>query len=376
MSAAPAFDGSASGGSAFGGPVVHVDTERGFSGGEVQVLLLMEGLRQRAVPQLLCAPPRSAFAEVAKQRGFDVLELALSHQLDALGVWRLSRALRSASLAHLHTGRATWLGSLAAKLAGCPTVITRRMDRRVKRGLRTRFAYGRAAAVVAISPSVHDSLIAGGVDAARIVTIPDALDPARLVEQKGRAATRAELAVGDDQLLLLALAQLVHRKGLDVLLQALSRIDDPRVVCAIAGDGPEAGALRTQAAQLGVAERVRFLGTRKDAGDLLAACDVSCLPSRAEGMGVAALEALGKARAVVATAVGGLGQLIVDGTSGLLVPPDDPAALAAALQRVIADPALRERLAAAGPRRVDEGYRPQQYVDRHVALYVDVLARR
>ncbi|MEZ6037440.1 MAG: glycosyltransferase [Planctomycetota bacterium] len=358
------------------GPVVHVDTERGFSGGEVQVLLLMEGLRERGVPQRLCVPPRSAFAEVARQRGFDVLELGLSHQVDLPGVWKLSRALRSASLVHLHTGRATWLGSLAAKLAGCPTVITRRMDRRVKRGLRTRFAYGRAAAVVAISPSVHDSLVAGGVDAARIVTIPDALDPARLEEQKGRVATRAELDVGDDQVLLLALAQLVHRKGLDVLLQALARIDDPRVVCAIAGDGPEAVPLRTEATQLGVAERVRFLGTRKDAGDLLAACDVFCLPSRAEGMGVAALEALGKARAVVATAVGGLGQLIVDGTSGLLVPPEDPAALAAALQHLIADPALRERLAAAGPRRVDEGYRPQQYVDRHVELYAGVLARR
>lgn len=356
------------------GPIVHVDTEKGFSGGEVQVFLLMEGLRAAGVPQLLVAPPGSDSLRIARERGLPVHEIALAHQFDLPSVWRLRRLLRDAALVHLHTGRAAWLGSLAARLAGCPAVITRRMDRRVKRDLRTWFAYRRtAAAVVAISPAVAGCLAAGGVPAGRIVTIPDALDEQRLVVRRGREAIRAELGLRPDRLLVLALAQLMHRKGIDVLLRAQAHLADARICTAVAGDGPEAANLQRLAADLQLGEQVRFLGRRGDAGDLLAACDVFCLPSRAEGMGVAALEALGAARPVVATRVGGLGELIVDGSCGLLVPPDDPAALAAALARLRDDPSLRERLAAAGPARVDAGYRPAQYVAKHVALYARVI---
>ncbi|MFK7742083.1 MAG: glycosyltransferase family 4 protein [Planctomycetota bacterium] len=355
-------------------PVVHVDSERGFSGGEVQVFLLMEGLRDAGVAQQLVVPPGSASARIAKERGFDVVELALRNNVDLGSVRALAKVLRGASLVHLHTGRATWLGSLAAWRAGCPSVITRRMDRRVKRGPRNRLAYRRVArAVIAISPSVRDSLVAGGVPAERIEMIPDALDPTRIEVSLGRGAVRTELGIEPERIVLLALAQLVHRKGLDVLLRAVAELQDPRALCVLAGDGPEAGSLRELATQLGVSDRVQFLGTRSDAGDLLAACDVFCLPSRAEGMGVAALEALGASRPVVASRVGGLGQLVVDGVSGLLVPPDDVAALAAALRKLIDDAPLRQRLAEAGPRRVDEGYRPEQYVARHLEVYADVL---
>lgn len=359
---------------AWPGPVVHVDSERGFSGGEVQVFLLMEGLRALGVPQLLAAPAGSASVARARERGFDVAEVALRHSCDLRSVWKLRGLLRSAALVHLHTGRAAWLGSVAAP-ARCPVVITRRMDRRVRRGPRTWFVYQRTArAVIAISPAVQRCLADGGVPAASIELVPDALDPARLAVRAGRDAVRAALAVRGDQFLVLALAQFVHRKGLDVLLRAVAALRDARVVVALAGDGPEAGSLLRLAGELGLADAVRFLGRRDDAGDLLAACDLFTLPSRAEGLGVAALEALGAARPVVATRVGGLADLIVDGECGLLVPPDDADCLARAIARLRDDAALRARLAAAGPARVDAGYRPEQYVQQHLAIYRRVLA--
>lgn len=355
--------------------MVHVDTERGFSGGEVQVFLLMEGLRARGVAQVLVVPPGSDSARIGRDRGFEVCEIGLRHQLDLAGVYRLARRIRGASLVHLHTGRAAWLGTIAARLVGCPAVITRRMDRRVKRDLRTWFAYRRVArAVVAISPSVARLLEQGGVQPERITTIPDALDPARMRAAVGREGTREKLAIALDEFVLLTLAQLMHRKGIDVLLRAVQRLNDPGLVCLIAGDGPEKAALQQLAVELGIAGQVRFLGRRNDAGDLLAACDVFCLASRAEGMGVAALEALGAARPVVASRVGGLGELIVEGRSGLLVPPESVEALANALTRLRGDESLCERLAAAGPLRVDQGFRPEHYVDRHLELYGAVLA--
>lgn len=359
----------------FRGPVVHVDPERAWSGGEVQVFLLMEGLRARSVPQVLVAPRGSAAERTARERGFDVVPIALRHSCDVVSVLRLRALLRTASLVHLHTGRAAWLGAIAARLAGCPVVVTRRMDRTVRRGPRTNFVYRRTArAVIAISPAVRQCLLDGGVPAAAIDEIPDALDEARLLAPNGRAAVRRALGLGDERFVVLALAQLMHRKGLDVLLRAQASLRDPRLCVLLAGEGPEATALRALADELQLGSAVQFLGRRSDAGDLLAACDLFVLPSRAEGLGVAALEALGAARPVIASKVGGLADLIVHERCGLHVPPDDPAALAAAIARLRDDAALRERLAAAGPARVDQGFRVAQYVERHLAVYARVLA--
>ena len=155
---------------------------------------------------------------------------------------------------------------------------------------------------------------------------------------------------------------------------AQAGLRDPRLCVLLAGEGPEATALRALADELQLGSAVQFLGRRNDAGDLLAACDLFVLPSRAEGLGVAALEALGAARPVIASKVGGLADLIVHERCGLHVPPEDPAALAAAIARLRDDTALRERLAAAGPARVDEGFRVGQYVERHLAVYARVLA--
>jgi glycosyltransferase involved in cell wall biosynthesis len=169
------------------------------------------------------------------------------------------------------------------------------------------------------------------------------------------------------------LANLVPRKGVDVLLEALARLE-PAPRLWIAGDGPERGALEALAKQLGLAERVHFLGRCDDTGDLLAACDVFVMPSRLEGLGVAALEAMAAGRPVVASRVGGLAGLVVHERTGLLVPSDDVASLADALRRVLDDAALRTALGAEGPRRIAEGWLAEQMVGAYEALYVELLS--
>jgi glycosyltransferase involved in cell wall biosynthesis len=121
---------------------------------------------------------------------------------------------------------------------------------------------------------------------------------------------------------------------------------------------------------------VHYLGRRSDVPDLLEACDVFALPSRLEGLGVAALEAMARGRPVVASAVGGLAETVVSEATGLLVPPEDPAALAAALARLIEDPTLARRLGAAGAKRVAEHFRAEQMVGAYEALYREILAER
>lgn len=357
--------------------IAHVDAETGFSGGEVQVFLLMEGLRRAGHRNVLVAPPGSRAIEEARRRGFETRPATMRNDLDLLGVLRLRERLAAAAvdLVHLHTSRATWLGGLAARWLGLPAITTRRQDRRVPASARTRLVYGRLVRrVVAISPSIARGLETGGVDRARVVTIPSSVDAGALRPGRPAAAVRAELGVGGGELLVLTLAALVARKGVDLLLRAQAALDGERGVLAVAGDGPERARLEALARELGLAAHVRFLGRREDRADLLGACDVFALASRAEGLGVAALEAMACGRPVLATRVGGLAEAVVHEGTGLLVAPDDAEALADAWRRLRADPALRARLGAAGPARLDQGFRAPQMVAAYERLYREVLA--
>jgi glycosyltransferase involved in cell wall biosynthesis len=358
--------------------IAHIDAERGFSGGEVQVFLLMQGLAARGHDNLLLCPPQSAAEAEARRRGIACATVPMRNDFDVAAVGQLARHLRAnVDLVHLHTGRAAWLGALAARLAAVPAIVTRRMDRPVRAGLRTRLIYQHLTRrTVAIAPGVVTRLTDGGVPASRITCIASAVDLDRVQPRRGSAALRAEHGASQDDRVLLTLSSLVSRKGVDVLLDAVAMLRGRglRPLLWIAGEGPERAALTAQAARLGLEPQLRWLGAASEVGDLLAACDVFVLPSRREGLGVAALEAMAAGRPVVASAVGGLGAAVVDGRTGLLVPPDDPPALAEALATLLGDAALRSRLGTAGPGRIAEGFLPEQMVEAYVSVYREVLA--
>jgi len=361
--------------------IVHIDTEAGYSGGEVQVFLLLEGLRRRGHHVVLICPPGSASEVQARRRELECLPVSMVNETDLLAVARLRREIVAVrpDLVHLHTGRANWLGGLAARWVGVAAVSTRRMDRRIRPGLRTRFLYRKLLQrTAAISPAVRGRLLQAGVPEDRVEVIVDAIDPDALRPAHPRDEVRTRLGAGPEHCVLVAVAALVRRKGLDVLLEAVAGLDaaQMRVLVWIVGEGEERQRLEEQARRLGVAAQLSFLGRRADVADLLHAADVAVLPSRQEGMGVAALEAMAAGRAVVASEVGGLGYAVVDKRTGLLVPAEDPSALAAALGRLIRDPELRQRLAMEGPRRIAERFLPEQMIDAYERLYLDVMKRR
>ena len=354
---------------------VHVDAEMGFSGGEVQVFLLLEGLLRLGQKPVLVAPPGSAALEEARRRGIDCVAVAMRSDFDLPAVWKLRRTFSTLTpdLVHLHTGRATWLGGLASRSLGIPAITTRRMDRTIKRNLRNRLIYrGLVRRAVAISGPVLELLADGGTPRERLELIHSSLDPAALRAEEDRATWRARLGAEAEDVVVLVLANLVHRKGIDVLLHAVARANQPQLRLWIAGDGEESGALRKLCAQLGLDPSVRFLGRCKDSRGLLDACDFSCLPSRREGLGIAALESMAAARAVLATEVGGLAEA-VGGGGGLLVRPEDVDGLAAGLRTLATDAGLRERLGQAGRQRLESRYLASGMVARYDALYRRVL---
>jgi glycosyltransferase involved in cell wall biosynthesis len=185
------------------------------------------------------------------------------------------------------------------------------------------------------------SFIAKGWPAERAHYLPNFVDAA-----PAAAVPRAALATPENVPLALALGRLHENKGFDVLLAAMAEV--PELHLWLAGEGPLRRSLEAQAASLGIAGRVRFLGWRDDVAALLAAADFLVSSSRVEPLGNVVIEAWAARRAVVATASAGPSELISAGETGILVPLEDASSLAAAMRRLAGDAALRERLAAAG----------------------------
>jgi len=329
---------------------LHVDPERGFSGGETQVLALARHLHADGHAVAVAARPDGGLAQRLAGGPIEVLPLTVGFGHDP----RAGRALRAAIAAwrphvvHHHTSRALSLAPYVQR--SVVQIVTRRMDYAPRgAGPYVRWLYGRMDAVIAISAAARAALAARGLDASRIAIVPSGVAVESFADLD-RAAARRALAIDDARPVVAIVASLHARKGHAVLLDALAELERRglRPICLAAGTGPEGDALHDQASRLGLAGTLRWLGQVQDVRAVLAAADVVAMPSLAEGLGVAAIEAMAAGRPVIASRIGGLPELIDDGAQGILVPPGDAAALAAALARCLDDAALRERLGGAG----------------------------
>ena len=179
-------------------------------------------------------------------------------------------------------------------------------------------------------------------------------------------------APGAGPVTLLSVGRLRPPKDFMTLLRA---IEPGSVRVRIVGDGPERAALEAEVARLGLERTVELLGMRGDVGELLAAADVFVLASDSEGLPMSVLEAMAAGLPVVASAVGGVPELVREGETGMLVPPRDSAALAGAIRRLVEDPALRDRLGAAGRQRVEREFSLARFQREHLELYRDYVKR-
>ncbi len=218
------------------------------------------------------------------------------------------------------------------------------------------------------TPDLRDYLVRSGWPAARAVYLPNFVDAA-----PGAAIDRASLGARDDRPLVLALGRLHANKAFDVLIAAAAAL--PELQVWIAGDGPLEAALRAQARASGVEARVKFLGWRQDIGALLAAADLLVCPSRHEPLGNVIIEAWAHRRPVVAAASAGPSQLIRHMETGVLVPVDDAAALAAAIAALIANRAQGAALAAAGRAAYEAEFTEAAVVTRYLEFFADITAR-
>jgi len=235
---------------------------------------------------------------------------------------------------------------------------------RVSRAL-DRVTFVRIPKVIAVSHFVAERIQARfGVDAPRLEVVYNGVDIGRFrVEAPASECSNV-----------LCVAALIPDKGVDVLIRAFTEPSLSARQLLICGDGPQRGELEALAVQLGVSERIRFLGLRNDVHALVGDAAVAVHPAVwGEAFGLTIAEAMAAGRPVVGTRVGAVPELVEHGVTGLVVPPSDPAALATAISTLLADPPLRDAMGRSARRRVEERFSMDTWVDRHVRI-IDQLA--
>lgn len=356
--------------------VFHVDTGRGWRGGQRQALLLARGLARCGIGSAVATPPGSPLSLRAQAAGLPVFALRVRGDLDLAAAVRLARLARrvGADVLHAHDARAHAVLLLASLLVRRPRrVVTRRTAFPPRPGPIHRLKYGgRIDRYIAISGAVRDGLAAAGVDPARTRVVYSGIDP---LGEVAPVDWRARLGLGAEARVLGSLGALTREKGYDDLLPALARIADPRLHLIVLGEGAERRRLEACAAGLGLGGRVHLPGSTDRPRDAMAGFDAYVQPSRAEGLGTSVLDALALGLPLVATTAGGLAEVVEPGMSGLLVPPGDPPALAAALSRLLGDPALRARLAEGGRRRA-AAFSAEAMVEGTLAVYRELWERQ
>lgn len=358
--------------------VVHLDTERGWRGGERQTFWLARELRAQHHGSIVAARPREALAAASQRDGLPVWAVEPLVELDPLAAFRLRSALRRhrTDILHAHTAHAVGLGALAVAGGSTALVVTRRVDFPLRRNPATRWKYARARALIAISSAVRDVLLAGGIPAERVTVVRSGVDLSRRVEPASQDTLRA-LGLAPGVPLVVMVAALVPHKAPVTFVRAIASAvgSGTRLQALLVGDGPLRGEVLRERDALGIETTLRVAGQRPDADGLIAAADVVALSSREEGLGTVLLDAMACGKAVAATAAGGIPDVVVDGETGLLVPVGDAAALGAAVGRLCTDEPLRASLGAAARDRA-RLFSIEQTAARTLEVYRRVLGDR
>jgi len=356
---------------------VHMDAGHEWRGGQQQALYLMRGLARLGHAAHIVTPPGSPLGVAAAADGFRVHAVAMRGEWDAASAWTIAKILRRErpDVVHYHDARSAGIGSMIPRRLLPATVITRRVDFPIGPTFLSRRKYGRCDVVIAVSNRIAEICGEAGVPLDRIAVVHDGIDTARFSAHPSREDARREMGAGEEAEVIGVVAALVDHKGHRYLLEALPalRRSHPGIRLWLAGDGPLRGSLQAHAASLGVADVVTFHGQVEDVPRFLSAIDVFVMPSHLEGLCQAVIEALAAGVPAVTTSAGGLPDIIVDGTSGLLVPPRDPAALASAISRVLEDSRLRQDLARSGPVR-SRDFEAETMVRGTLASYERALA--
>jgi len=361
---------------------VHLLKATGIAGAETHLLTLLPALRGQGINcgVILLEDPRREqrdLRERLERSGIPVHSLPIHGHIDPGLPARLENLLREEpfDILHAHLPHGEVYGEIAMRaFPSVPFVLSRHNDDRFRRGPAMRWVFApslrRADRIVAISQSIRRFLIdVERANAEKIEVLPYGLDAGAFARKAHPGAFRRESAAGENPLVGF-IGRMTAQKGVDVLLRAFVRVQQrhPTAKLILAGDGPNRPALMRLAKSLGL-ERVMFLGWRTDVADILADVDLLAVPSRWEGFGLVALEAMAMGKPVAASKVSALPEIVIPSETGLLLTPGSADEWAEGLASILSDPKRAAAMGRAGRDRVVKEFPVERMARRTADLY-------
>jgi glycosyltransferase involved in cell wall biosynthesis len=354
---------------------LHIDTAQTWRGGQSQVRYTVLGLRALGHRAALVADPSGALFQRMSE-GLDLVPLSTRGEIDLAAAWRLSRVLKQLrpAILHAHDPGGVAMAATALSIASPSPrpvlVASRRIEFPIARNSFSTWKYSQVDRFLAISRAVRDRLIADRIPSSKIEIVHEGVDVERLVALP-HGNLHAALFLPTHSPIVATIGALVAQKDHHTLIEAaalvVKQVSDVRFV--ILGEGDLRPHLEKQIKHLHLERHVFLAGFRADVLELLKDVDVFALSSTHEGMCTSLLDAMAAEKPAVATAVGGVPEVVDDLATGFLVPPREPEALAARIVQLLKDEALRRRMGRAGLERVRRLFTVERMVQETVAAY-------
>ena len=354
---------------------LHIDTAKTWRGGQSQVKYTVLGLREAGYRAALAAQPDGELFERMSE-GLDLFPIASLNEIDLAAAWRLSRVIKQLrpDIVHAHDPRAVAMASTALSIAAPSPrpalVASRRIEFRIAHNSFSRWKYSQVDVFLAISAAVRDRLVADGIPKSKIAIVHEGVDVERVVHLPA-GNVHAAFFLPTHAPVVGNVGALVAQKAQHVLVDAaalvVKQVPDARFV--ILGDGELRGALEEQIKHKHLERHVFLGGFRADVLELMKGFDLFALSSIQEGMCTSLVDAMAAEKAAVATAVGGVPEVLADRETGFLVPANDHRAMADRIVQLLKDDGLRQRMGEAGLARARRLFTVERLVSETMAVY-------
>jgi glycosyltransferase involved in cell wall biosynthesis len=333
--------------------IVHTEWSDGFGGQEHRILLECGEMARRGHRVHIACRPEAALFLKAKEAGIPVTPVPIRSSADPAAIRSLFSLFRRerVQVVNTHSGKDSWVASIAAKIAGVPLLIrTRHISVPIRRHA-FNLIYRWPDGYITTGEMIREHLIGKGIHADRVLSIPTGVDPGRFIPGIDGRRIREEFGIPPGSFLVSMIGVLRSWKRHDLFLEALRLLRGRSVPihALVVGEGPGRDVICAEIREKGISDVALLTGFREDIPEILAASDAVVLPSdRFEGVPQVILQAMAMARPVVGSPIGGIPEVVLHGKTGFLCPPGDVPAYANAMALLVKDPDLRERLGKAG----------------------------
>ncbi len=364
--------------------ILHTESSEGWGGQEIRILSEAEELRRRGHEVVILCRPESALALRARRSGLRVILEPMPFALEPRSIARLAVQFRRcrAQVVVTHSSIDSWCSGVAARLTGVPVIRTRHLSVPLRRNPLSRFVYARLSdRIVTTGEAIRLQLVQRlALPPERVISIPTGIDLGRFdPERADPVQLRKRLGFEAGTPLVAMVGVLRSWKGHLVFLRAMGRVRAayPGAHALFVGDGPFRPVIEEAIRSQGLSQAVHLLGHREDIPEILGGVEVVASASTAaEGVPQALLQALAMRCAVVASAVGGVPEIIRPGETGWLISAAEPGALAEAILEALTNRAMAARLAEQGRKAVEARYSLQKMGEQVEQLYRSVVACR